>query len=619
MVHLLQLRKFKKTPFTNVAMLQKVIAESRKSNSLKKWLLLSTRLLLLAALVFAFAQPFSAKETAFSPRETVVYLDNSFSMQAKQNGISLLERAIQDFLKSVPETSTFSLFTNSESFKNIDVAQIQNQLLQTEFVPKQLSIENILLKANTLFTKNEGSIKNLILISDFQNSLGSLPKNIDNFNLNLIQLKPDSNQNLAIDSVYVESQKGNQLELAVIVKGLQEDQTVPISLYNKEKLIAKNAIKSKKEAISKAILSLPLQTAIQGKLEIKDGSLSYDNSFYFNLDDQPKIKVLSITANDANFLNRIFTEDEFDFIESKIEQLDYSNIANQNLVILNELTTIPLNLQASLNAFEKDGGSIVIIPSKSINSSSYNTLLTQLFGVNILDTYANEVSVNKISFEHPLYTNVFERKVENFEFPYVKKHYVLANSSSKILSLSNENAFLIGKNNNYLFTAWFSEENTDFKESPLIVPTFYKFGVNSLKMPTMYYTMGKENSMATVTTLEKDQIITAKNKQEEFIPFQQSYTNKTELSFIDNPTKAGIFSIVKSEDTLQHVSFNYPRNESELTYQTLSLTSATINNSVSELFSKIASENSIDAYWKWFVIFAMVFALAELLIQKFLA
>ena len=61
-IHLFQLRKFKKTPFTNVKFLQKVVSESRRSNTLKKWLLLVTRMLLFTALILAFAQPFFANE-----------------------------------------------------------------------------------------------------------------------------------------------------------------------------------------------------------------------------------------------------------------------------------------------------------------------------------------------------------------------------------------------------------------------------------------------------------------------------------------------------------------------------------------------------------------------------
>ena len=93
-IHLFQLRRFKKTPFTNVKLLEKVVAESRKSSTLKKWLLLVTRLLLFTALIMAFVQPFFAAKTALSSKETVIYIDNSFSMEAKVANESLLNNCL---------------------------------------------------------------------------------------------------------------------------------------------------------------------------------------------------------------------------------------------------------------------------------------------------------------------------------------------------------------------------------------------------------------------------------------------------------------------------------------------------------------------------------------------
>ena len=128
-IHLFQLRRFKKTPFTNVKFLKKVVSESRRSSILKKWLLLCTRILLLAALIIAFTQPFLAGKSALKEKETVIYLDDSFSMQAKAEGGTLLENAIQSLVKSLPETKKFSLFTNKEDFKNVTLAEVQNDLL----------------------------------------------------------------------------------------------------------------------------------------------------------------------------------------------------------------------------------------------------------------------------------------------------------------------------------------------------------------------------------------------------------------------------------------------------------------------------------------------------------
>ncbi|WP_309597403.1 BatA domain-containing protein [Flavobacterium davisii] len=62
-VHLFQLRKFKKEYFTNVRFLKELIIQTRKSSKIKKYLLLATRLLLLATLILAFAQPFLKQQT----------------------------------------------------------------------------------------------------------------------------------------------------------------------------------------------------------------------------------------------------------------------------------------------------------------------------------------------------------------------------------------------------------------------------------------------------------------------------------------------------------------------------------------------------------------------------
>lgn len=134
-IHLFQLRRFKKTPFTNVKLLQKVVAESRKSSTLKRWLLLISRLLVVLGLVLAFAQPFFANTSALLEKETVIYLDNSYSMQAKRNEETLLESAVQELIEAIPEESVFSLFTNDDVFKEVTLKEIKNELLELDYSP----------------------------------------------------------------------------------------------------------------------------------------------------------------------------------------------------------------------------------------------------------------------------------------------------------------------------------------------------------------------------------------------------------------------------------------------------------------------------------------------------
>jgi hypothetical protein len=104
LIHLFQLRRFQKVEFTNVKFLKSVKLQTRKSSQLKKWLTLLTRMLLLACIIIAFAQPFIPNTEDFNDaQETVIYLDNSFSMQAKGSNGSLLNGAIQDIINTIPE------------------------------------------------------------------------------------------------------------------------------------------------------------------------------------------------------------------------------------------------------------------------------------------------------------------------------------------------------------------------------------------------------------------------------------------------------------------------------------------------------------------------------------
>ena len=112
-VHLFQLRRFEKVPFTNVQFLKNVVIQTRKSSQLKKWLTLITRLLLFAAIIIAFAQPyFSNLKDLNTKTETVVYLDNSYSMQARGNKGELFKRSIQEVLNAMNDSDEITLFTN---------------------------------------------------------------------------------------------------------------------------------------------------------------------------------------------------------------------------------------------------------------------------------------------------------------------------------------------------------------------------------------------------------------------------------------------------------------------------------------------------------------------------
>ncbi|TKD66174.1 BatA domain-containing protein [Flavobacterium sp. ASW18X] len=618
LIHLFQLRKFKKTAFTNVAMLQKVQANSRKSNLLKKWLLLVTRLLLLGCLVIAFAQPFLASKKAMTTQEIVVYIDNSFSMQAKDGNISLLEKAVQGFIQNLPDKASFSLFTNTDTYKNVRLDAVENQLLQLSHTAKQLTKNEIKIKANSLFTTSKTTLKQLLVFSDFQNRLKWNNDSIPNVETYLVPLRPEYTTNYSLDSLYLVDNAG-QKDLKILASGIPENENVPVSLYNKDKLIAKTAISGVRDGIAETTITLTEKDAISGKLVLDDNGLQYDNQFYFSINAGQKIKVLALSEGTGNFLNRIYTNDEFDFNKQSLAQANYSAIAEQHLIILNNLEQFPDNLIIALKSFKDNGGSIVLIPSVTPNISSYNRLLSSLGNLSVSGIINSEQQINTIVFEHPIYKNVFSRNVSNFDAPTLQTYIDIKGSGSAALKLNNGKPFLLTQPQLYIFTASFEPINNNFTNSPLIVPSLYNMGLQSFKLPPLYFKIGTNAKLDVPYTLEENSILSLQKSEAEFIPLQQVYANFTSLDFKNGPEESGTYTIKKEEEDIGLLSFNYARQESKLNYTDVSNFKAfSIAESIPNLFYNLEQDRNIVSYWKWFVIFALVFALLEILIQKFI-
>ncbi|WP_026755713.1 BatA domain-containing protein [Sediminibacter sp. Hel_I_10] len=620
-VHLFQLRRFQKVAFTNVQFLKRITIQTRKSSQLKKWLTLLIRLLLLTCIILAFAQPyFSNTDTFNTKNETVIYLDNSFSMQAQGANGTLLNRAVQDILERVDGDDPISILTNTSSFKNTTLKAIKNDLIDLKYTPNQLTYEAALLKGKQLFSEDNSAVKNLVFISDFQQKDAEFSNPTDSLvRLRLVKLTPTNLNNIAIDSTFIAKRSIDNLELEVVLKNFGDPiENVPVSLYNKNKLIAKSAVTL--DGKNSVIFTIPTNSEFDGKIAIEDPNLQYDNSLYFNLEETAKINVLSINDADDAFLSKIYSEDEFSYTATSFKNLNYNSINNQNLVVLNELNSVPSSLTVALKAFTDDGGSVLIIPSENAQISDYNALFSNYNLGSFNELKASEKMITAINFSHPLLTNVFDKRISNFQYPKVNSFFDnSANATSAILSYENGQSFLSGMDQAYRFSAALNDDNSNFKNSPLIVPVLYNIGKQSLKMGDLYYEIASENRIDIPVTLTQDEILSLDDGENSVIPLQRTYANKVALTTNDYPEKAGIISVKNNERILKNMSFNYNRSESQLRYLNLeNLNGVTVSDSVATAIDDIKSASNVNELWKWFVIFALIFLLIELLILKFL-
>lgn len=623
-IHLFQLRRFQKVDFTNVAFLKKVTIQTRKSSQLKKWLTLLMRLLALACIIIAFAQPFTAlKTTLNSKKETVVYIDNSFSMQAKGQKGPILERALQDLFDKIGGTEKLSWFTNNYERKNASPQDFKNEVLSVEYFQNQLTPNQVLLKASQLFSNEKDVLKQLVYISDFQQK-EAFPEIPDYIILEAVQLKPVKTSNISIDSVFIASKNASTTQLKVKVSTLQQAQNgneisnVPISLFNSEKLIAKTALDFSKNTRGSVIFDIDNSEEFIGKLQLNDPNLPFDNSLFFSINKPGKIKILAINETDGDFLQRLFEKEEFLFTQQTFKMLNYNEIPDQNFIVLNELKEIPASLATALKSFSDEGGSVLVIPASEVDLSSYNNFLQTMSLGTFTSERVQEKKITKIVFSHPLFKDVFEKEVANFQYPKVNSFYDISTTATSAIGFEDTQPFLLQKNKTYLFTAAINKENSNFQNSPLVVPTIYNMALQSLPLPKLYYTIGEQNSIAVPVKLGADEILTIKDSTAQFIPLQQTKANFVLMTTTEEPNKAGNYQIVEENDFLENISYNYARNESQLQYlNPEDWIGAKVYKTIDALFDSINEANSINNFWKWFAIFALLFLLFEMLILKF--
>lgn len=621
LVHLFQLRRFKKEYFTNVRLLKELSIQTRKSSKIKKWLLLLTRLLILTCIILAFAQPFfERKDSKNSNNEMYIILDNSFSMQAKGKKGELLKRAVEDLLEHAPENQNFSLITNSETFWDTSIKSIQKELQNLEYSPLPFQLESAIAKI-----KSHRSVlnKDVIIITDAvslkEKQLKSISKEFNTF---FIIPKAEQKNNVAIDSVFINQTLDDFYEIGVKISGYGENfASIPTALYNNEKLITKTQITldSKQKIVR---FTIPKED-FNGYVTITDNDLEYDNTLFFSITKPEKTNVLSIGQTEkSSFLSRIYTKDEFNYSNYELSSLDYNSLENQDAIVLNELKDIPQSLQTTLKSFVAKGGNLVFVPNNENAINNINSLLSNFGKMQFQSLQKTDKQITKIAFNNPLFQSVFEKQVTNFQFPNTKSSYSITTSTPSILSYEDQGAFLTALPNIlasvYVFTAEINKTNSNFQNSPLIVPTFYNMAQSIQKTGVTALIIGENNPLIVNTLLSKDEIITIKNKQVKFIPVQQIMNTKVKITCADNPQQAGNYGIYKQEELLKNISFNYNRTESNLDEVNENLLSnyKTID-AIETVFDTIQTNRTDTEVWKWFVIFTLLFLVAEVFIQKF--
>ncbi|WP_165784634.1 vWA domain-containing protein [Solitalea longa] len=653
-IHLFNFRKFKRVPFTNVRFLKEIKQQTDSRSRLKHLLILACRILAIAFLVLAFAQPFVPQGKAVTAgRQHVysVYIDNSYSMDARNNEGSLLDEAkrkARSIAASAGLNDRYQLLTNDFEGKHqrlIDREEFLKMIDEIKIGPNKRRVDEVIARQKDLLFSSGTGIKQSYLISDFQRNIIDEAKLALDTTLKItaIPVEETKTVNISVDSVWFISpihKAGETEQLVVKVRNFTDEDAnnVPVKLFvNKmQKAIGSLSVKAKASATDTLTYKPDGAGWQQGEIQLTDFPVTFDDKLYFSYLIDQKVNVLIINGAKANnYLQTVFqTDDYFQTLRNSETQIDYELIPRQRLVVLDRLSTISGGLSQQLSKFVQTGGSVLIFPDFSSDINSYNNFLGTVNAEKLgaIDQVANKA--DKINLQSDVFSGLFETIPQNIDLPFVKRSFntQAASTSRKetLLSMQGGKSLLSktqsGLGRVYLSAVPLDDSTTNLPRHAIFVPMMYKIALLGNQRYPLYYTIGKNSLLETVKLPPSEHNdYKLKNKDMEFIPDIRNNESNTNLYIDDQVKKDGIYNFANGNELLACFAFNYDRSESDLSYfsaneleKVLGTRNIAVLNAPADAVGKaIQVENSGKKLWKYCIWLALLFLGAEALLIRY--
>jgi len=668
LIHLFNLRRYKKEYFTNVRFLTQIQLETRKRSRLKQILVLAARLLALSSLVLAFSQPFipspvrGDKKKGY--RAVSIYIDNSFSMEAIGKEGKLLDAAkkrASEIVSAYKSSDIFQLMTNDFEGKHsqfVSREEFLNMLREIRISPASVGMQDVLLRQKDIFSLQNESSHISFLISDFQKSTARFEnlKPDPATHYALIPVGPLKQNNLYIDSVWFTApvhRPGQAVKLMVRIKncGNEKLEKIPLRLILNN--IQKSVTSFSVDPSQNAIISLPYteeKSGFQsGKLEVTDYPVIYDDEFYFSYNITNELNILSVYGKSANvYFRSLFSSDSvFNYRTFSSNQVDYGSFSKQNLILISGVDELASGLANELRSFMEHGGSVCIFPPETLVNETYNTFFSSL-GVSTLghsDTTRQRVA--SLDIENELFKDVFEKDAsgnvripDNTDLPIVLKHYQVSISSvtppEVLMRLQDGFPFLIstkvGKGKLYLCASPPDPSFTNFQQHLLFVPVLFRMSFLSESLSSLYYIIGNTGplDLPADSVNEKNLIKIKKwNSSYEFIPELRTSGQLLQAIIHNQINEAGWYMVYRGTKQISALAFNYDRKESDISFYNPNELESIIKKYKLQNFvvlkpsglpftRQVEQLNVGFPLWKWFLVLALIFIAAEIIIIRLL-
>jgi hypothetical protein len=684
-IHLFNFRRTRRVYFSNTAFLRDVKEATTSKLKLKHLLILLARLAFITFLVLTFAQPFipgNAGSDVATNKLVYLYLDNSLSMASElASGVRSVDQGvsvIDEITRQYPRNTQYKLLTNqfgefsrvpknneelTELATGVDLAA--GARTAQEVIDKvQNDRQSAELQGATAYEATE-----LYVISDFQKStLGSLlPLTADTaLRVNLVPVVNSFSRNLYVDSVYLDNPfmlagQANELTVSVRNQGEEAVDNLIVRLLINEQQVANASVDI--GAFSSGTLRFPLNFPLEANnrcaVQFEDYPATFDNEFFFTLNLGDKIRVLEVTTTGQGTSNvaRVYANEQlFDFESFGINNLDYSQIEEADLVVLNEIGGVSAETSRAIAPYVQaylEGGGHLIFVMPATGDVSFLRQATGNQGlvaerVPLPDSVGTAPALANPDLANPFFSNMFEGEETNFVMPTAVSLVNHNLRGEAYLRYRTGDPYLFALRNAataaqqiFVFSTPLRQEFTNLYRHGIFVPVMYRLASmgKSLETP-LYYSVAEPT-----VTLRTGQWQGSENEEgaavyrlrhadQEVIPAQRLVNQRLTMELPQDLLEAGFYDLVRSSPTaadslpLVTLSFNVDPQESRIEPYSPSEIDEQVGNAPNvslyeaedvETFStQLRNQNNQQSFWRYTLLLALFFLLVEVLLIRFL-
>ncbi|NNF36625.1 MAG: hypothetical protein HKN68_21160 [Saprospiraceae bacterium] len=645
-IHLFYFRRFKKVSFTNVRLLKEIKEETSSRNKLKDLIILAMRLLALAFLIFAFAQPFipRGEDVKQGNNAVSIFIDNSFSMSSTNNQIPILDIAkerAREIIRAYSNSDNYQILTQDFEGRHQRLVSQEDALSLIDEINISPAVQSISSVVNRQFQTLTREDANRIsyVISDFQESIisGEMPSD-STIEVNLVPIASVQENNVAIDSVWLEAGvafQGQTNKLLVRVKNHGEETVenvrLSIAYSGQEKpegrltIPAGNTIT---DTINYSVFNTGWQTA---EVKISDFPVQFDDSYWISFYVEEEIDILVINSGPANrYLNAFFNGlPAFNVTTSTPNSVNFGSLTDYNLVIIHDITSMSTGMQSSITDYISNGGKLLFFPSINANLENINNFLTANGSNQIRNYLERERRVSSINTEEFIFNDVFIDNRGNLTLPTVSGSYEISSFQSRaeerLMTYRDGGSFLgkyiKGNGILYLCSSTLDPDiNNLVVNAEVFVPMIFKMAIAQPFASPISYTIGSNDPIEVKRNISGGDIVYKIEGATEFIPSQLNLGPRILLNDGDQINTSGIYDLKIEDQLVKKLAYNYDRTESNLKVADLSEAKLPYrvmqNNLSADLTSVITEKDKGITLWKWCLILSLVFFAVESLLLR---